>query len=142
MKKLQSEENNTSCPEDSGQESDISKSPQSVTSVSPKPDTHIPEDTRLNSPMTSSPHPSHDHVLFKSTLERFKVDQESAVISDKGTNFCQPEIARNPGSKSILDKILNHHYREQNKRNIDMYECHSNNRNLMQEPFSKKMKNM
>ena len=43
MKKLQSEEQNTSCPEDSGQESDLSPSPQSETSVSPKPDTQRQE---------------------------------------------------------------------------------------------------
>ena len=108
MKKMKSEGNNTSCLDDSGQESDISPSPQSETS--PKPDTHQPEDTRLNSPMTSSPPPSQDHVRFKSILERFQVDQESVVISDKCTHLYQSEIARNPGSKSILDKILNHHY--------------------------------
>ena len=43
MKKLQREEQNTSCPVDSGQESDLSPSPQSETSVSPKPDTQHPE---------------------------------------------------------------------------------------------------
>ena len=83
MKKIQSEEQNTSCQEDSGQESDISPSPQSETSVSPKPDTHQPEDSRLNYQMSSSPPPSQDHARFKSILERFHVDPESVVLSKK-----------------------------------------------------------
>ena len=77
MKKMKSEGNNTSCLDDSGQESDISPSPQSETSVSPKPDTQQPEDTRLNIPMTSCPPPSQEHVRLKSILERFRVDKES-----------------------------------------------------------------
>ena len=48
MIKLQSEEENTTFPDDSRHESDISPSPQSETYVSPKPDTNQPEDTRLN----------------------------------------------------------------------------------------------
>ena len=39
MKKLQSVEQNTSCQDDSGQESDISSSPQSETYISHKLDT-------------------------------------------------------------------------------------------------------
>eukprot|EP00091_Calanus_sinicus_P001196 TRINITY_DN11163_c0_g1_i1.p1 TRINITY_DN11163_c0_g1~~TRINITY_DN11163_c0_g1_i1.p1 ORF type:complete len:324 (-),score=39.90 TRINITY_DN11163_c0_g1_i1:202-1173(-) len=142
MKKLQSEEQNTSCQEDSGQESDISPSPQSETSVSPKPDTHHQEDTRLNSQMTSSPPPSQDHARFRSILERFRVDQGSVVLSEKGTHVCQQQISRNPGNKSILDKILSSHYRERIKRNIDPYEFNAYSRNLSDEPFSKKMKEM
>jgi len=142
MKKLQSEEQNTSCPDDSGQESDISPSPQSETSVSPKPDTQQPEDTRLNTVMASSPPPTQDQARFKSILDRFRVDQESVVISDKGTHFCQQEIARNPGSKSILDKILSSHYRDRKKRNIDPFEFQAYTRNSTDEPFTKKMKEM
>ena len=142
MKKLQSEEQNTTCQEDSGQESDISPSPQSETSVSPKPDTHQPEDSRLNSQMSSSPPPSQDHARFKSILERFRVDQGSVVISEKGTHVCPQQIARNSGGKRILDKIVSNHYRERIKRNIDPYEFHAYNRNLSDEPFSKKMKEM
>lgn len=142
MKKLQSEEQTTSCPDDSGQESDISASPQSETSVSPKPDTQQPDDTRLTSVMASSPPPTQDHARFKSILERFRVDQESVVISDKGAHFCQQEIARNPASKSILDKILSSHYRDRKKRNIEPYEFHAYTRNVAEEPFSKKMKEM
>jgi len=142
MKKLQSEEQNNSCQDDSGQESDISPSPQSETSVSPKPDSQQSEDTRLNSQMTSSPPPSQDHARFRSILERFRVDQASVVISEKGTHVCQQQIARNPSNKSILDKILSSHYRERIKRNIDPYEFNAYNRNLSDEPFSKKMKEM
>ena len=119
MKKLQTEEQNTSCQEDSGQESDISPSPQSETSVSPKPDTQQLDDTRLNTLMTSLPPSSQDHARFKSILERFRVDQGSVIISEKGAHNCSQQIERNPGSKSILDKILNNHCREQNKPNID-----------------------
>ena len=142
MKKLQSKEQSASCQDDSGQESDISPSPQSENSVSPKPDTQHPEDIRLNTLISTSPPPTQDHVRFKSILERFRVDQESVVISDKGTQFCQPEITRNPGSKSILDKLLSSHYKDRKKRNIEPCEFHSYTRNITEEPFSKKMKEL
>ena len=100
-----SEEQNTSCQDDSGHESDNSPLPQSQTSVSPKPDNQHPDDTRPNSIMTSSPHPSLDHARFKSSLERFRVDQGNVVISEKGTHICQQQIARNPGSKSKRTKF-------------------------------------
>ena len=139
MKKLQSEEQNTSCPDDSGQESDISPSPQSETSVSPKPDTQQPEDTRLNTVMASSPPPTQDQARFKSILDRFRVDQESVVISDKGNDYDQQEITRNPGNKSILDKILSSYYKDRDKRKSDSHELNLYGRNITEEPFSKKM---
>jgi hypothetical protein len=104
MKKLKNEKQIASCHDDGGQESDIS--------VLPKPDTQHPEDTRLNSRMTSSPPPSQDHARFNSILERFWVDQGSPVNSEKGTHICQQEIAKNPGRKSILNKMSSSHYRE------------------------------
>ena len=45
MKKIQIEEQNSSCKDDSGQESDISASPQSETSGSPRPETQQIADT-------------------------------------------------------------------------------------------------
>ena len=68
--------------------------------------------------MTSSHAPSQDHSWFKSILERFRVEQGSAVSSEKSTHVCQQQFAKNPGSKSILDKILSSHYRERSKWNM------------------------
>ena len=136
MKKLQSEEQSASCQDDSGQELDISPSPQSETSMSPKLDTHHPEDILT----TSTPPPSQDNLQYMSIFERFRANQESVVISDKGTNFGQQEIARNPGNKSILDKILSSYYTDRNKRKSDPHEINVYGRNIREEPFSKKMK--
>ena len=142
MKKLQSEEQNTTCPDDSGHESDISQSPQSETSVSPKPDTQQPDDPRLNTHIPSSLPQTQDHAQFKSSITKFGVDQESVAISEKGTRYCHQEMARNPGSKSILEKLLGSRYRESNKGNNEPYDFHTYKRNLTDEPFSKKIKEM
>jgi len=139
MKKIQSEEQTVSSLDDSGHESDISPSPQSETSVSPKPDE---EYNRINTLKASSPPPSQDPVRFKSILERFRLDQESVVISDKGNHFCQQEIARNPASKSILDKILSSHYKDRKKRSIDPYQELNPYTMNVSEPSPKKMKDM
>jgi len=132
LKKLQSEEQT-----DSGQESDISPSPQSDTSVSPKPEDKQQEDTtRLNSAIASSTSFPNDQARVKSILE-------SVVISEKGNNNSQQKISRNAGqSKSILDKILNNRYGERKKRHCEPYEFNAYIQNLPHEPFSKKIKEM
>jgi len=142
MKKLQSEEQNT-CKDDSGQESDISASPQSETSISPKSDTQQQIETRrLNSPLTSSSIPTREEARFKSIFERFRLDQESVVISDKGDHIYKQGANRHPLSKSVLDKILSSHCSRNKKRNIESYEFHNFAQHLIEEPFSKKMKEM
>jgi len=132
LKKLQSDGQS-----DSGQESDISPSPQSDTSVSPKPEDKQQEDaTRLNSAIASSTSLPNDQARVKSILE-------SVVISDKGNNNSQQKISRNAGqSKSILDKILNNRYGERKKRHCEPYEFNAYIQNLPHEPFSKKIKEM
>ena len=105
MKRLQSEEQHRTCTDDSGQESEISPSPLSETSVSTKPDTHQTEDTRVNKLTPSDPSPIQNHARFKSILERFRDDQESVLNSHKGRHICSQEIARNSGCKSISVKL-------------------------------------
>ena len=144
MKKMQSEEQNTSCQDDSGQESDMSASPQSETSVSPKPLTQQqPEETRLANIPTASPQPPHlEQARFKSIIERFRVDQESVVISDKGAHIYKQEITKYPESKSILEKILSSHCSEKKKRHFTSNQFHVFTENLNEEPFSKRIKEM
>jgi len=138
LKKLQSEEQT-----DSGQESDISPSPQSDTSVSPKPEDKQQEDaTRENNLIPATTAVPTDQSRLKSIFERFRVDQQSVLISDKSTHLSQPEIAKNPVSKSILNKILSSHHRENKKRYFEPYEFHPYTRKLPQEHFSKKIKEM
>ena len=145
MKKMQSEEQNTSCQDDSGQESDMSASPQSETSVSPKPDSQQLGDTSRLTNITStlSSHtPPQDHSRCKTIMKRFQVDQEHSIISDNGDNFYRQGIERNQTGKNILDKILNTHYRDKKKRYFEQYEINGYSQNLPEEPFTKKMKEM
>ena len=130
LKKLQSEEQT-----DSGQESDISPSPQSDTSVSPKPEDKQQEDTtRLNSAIASSTSFPNDQARVKSILE-------SVVISEKGNNNSQQKISRNAGqSKSILDKILNNRYGERKKRHCEPYEFNAYIQNFLLTKNCKKYK--
>ena len=143
MKKIQSEEQNTSCKDDSGQESDISASPQSETSGSPRPETQqIADTSRLTIiASTSSPSPQ-DHARSKSILERFEIDQEHSIMSDNGANSYRQEIARNSSSKSILDKILNSQYREKKRGYYNSCDINGYSHNLPEEPFYKKIKEM
>jgi len=143
MKKIQSEEQNTSCKDDSGQESDISASPQSETSVSPRPETQQQvETTRLSNVATSSPPLHFEQARFQSIFERFRVDQESVVISDNGDHIYKQEIAKHPKSKNILDKILSSHCSEKKKRNLEHPDFHIFPGNFSEEPYSKKIKEM